>query len=90
MKLNPIERINKRLLEGNKDDKLVRTLYIVMQKVGGYNVLCGEEWEEEYSIWRFKFKKKVIKKGISIMALHKIIKCIDEEYKEQEKAIRKR
>lgn len=53
-----------------------------MQKIVGYNILFGEEWEEEYSIWKFKIKKKVIKKGLPLPVLNEIIQCMEWENKE--------
>jgi len=68
----------------------VRTLFFAMEKVGGYSVLCGEEWEEEYSFWKFKIKKKVTKKGISLGALQEIIKCMEWENMEKNKQTKRK
>lgn len=88
--MNKLAQWQNRLNKGDSEVNTVRTLYLVMEKVGGYNVLLGEEWEEEYSIWKFKIKKKVIKKGISFEALNEIIKCMEWENKEQSKQARRK
>jgi len=79
-----------KFLKPKNEVNVVRTLYLVMKIISGYNVLFGEEWEEEYSFWKFKVKKKVIKKGIPIPALQEIIKCMEWEAREQNKSMRRR
>ena len=37
--MNELQRLQKRLSEGNQENNLTRNLYLVMDKVGGYSEL---------------------------------------------------
>ena len=37
--MNELQRLQKRLSEGNQENNLTRNLYLVMEKVGGYSAL---------------------------------------------------
>ena len=66
--MNRLAQLKNKINSGNSNTDLVRTLYMVMQKVGGYSELTK----------------------LSLPALHQIIKCIEWEAKEQEKASRRK
>ena len=72
----------------SNDRDLVYTLCQVMEICGGYNVLFGYEEEIEYTWWKFKWKKRIRRKGMPINALSQIIEYLNYKSKEEEKSMK--